>query len=45
MQYFTEAEYNSAVEWLYPGGQLDFNLTICVVIMQVLIDGMTLLRE
>jgi hypothetical protein len=28
MQYFTEAEYDSAVEWLYPGGQLDFNATI-----------------
>jgi hypothetical protein len=28
LQYFTEAEYDSAVEWLYPGGQLDFNATI-----------------
>ena len=28
MQYFTEADYDSAVEWLYPGGQLDFNATI-----------------
>jgi hypothetical protein len=28
MQYFTEADYNSAVEWLYPGGQLDFSATI-----------------
>ena len=28
MQYYTEADYNSAVEWLYPGGQLDFSATI-----------------
>jgi hypothetical protein len=28
MQYYTEADYNSAVEWLYPGGQLDFSGTI-----------------
>ena len=45
MQYFTEAEYDSAVEWLYPGGQLDSVQQFCVVIMQVLIGGMPLLRE
>ena len=28
MQYFTEADYDSALEWLYPGGQLDFSATI-----------------
>ena len=28
MQYYTEANYDSAVEWLYPGGQLDFSATI-----------------
>jgi hypothetical protein len=28
MQYYTEADYNSAVEWLYPGNQLDFSATI-----------------
>jgi hypothetical protein len=28
MQYYTEADYNSAVEWLCPGGQLDFSATI-----------------
>ncbi len=28
MQYFTEADYDNAVEWLYPGGQLDFSATI-----------------
>ena len=28
LQYFTEADYDNAVEWLYPGGQLDFNATI-----------------
>ncbi len=28
MQYFTEADYNCAVEWLYPGGQLDFSATV-----------------
>jgi len=28
MQYYTEADYDSAVEWLYPGGQLDFSATI-----------------
>ena len=26
--YYTEADYNSAVEWLYPWGQLDFSATI-----------------
>ncbi len=28
MQYYTDADYNSAVEWLYPRGQLDFSATI-----------------
>jgi len=28
MQYFTKAEYDSALEWLYPGGQLVFNATL-----------------
>ena len=28
MQYYTEADYDSVVEWLYPGGQLDFSATI-----------------
>ena len=28
MQYYTEADYDRAVEWLYPGGQLDFSATI-----------------
>jgi hypothetical protein len=28
MQYFTLADHDSAVEWLYPGGQLDFSATI-----------------
>ncbi len=28
MQYYTEADYDSAVEWLYPGSQLDFSATI-----------------
>ncbi len=28
MHHFTEADYDSAVEWLYPGGQLDISATI-----------------
>ena len=28
MQYNTGADHGSAVEWLYPGGQLDFSATI-----------------
>ncbi len=28
MQYYTQADHASAVEWLYPGGQLDFSATI-----------------
>jgi hypothetical protein len=28
MKYYTEADHKSAVEWLYPGGQLDFSATI-----------------
>jgi hypothetical protein len=28
MKYHTEADHESAVEWLYPGGQLDFSATI-----------------
>ena len=28
MQYYTKADYNSAVEQLYPGGHLDFSATI-----------------
>ena len=28
MKYYTEADHNEAVEWLYPGGQLDFSATI-----------------
>ena len=28
MQYYTQANHESAVEWLYPGGQLDFSATI-----------------
>jgi hypothetical protein len=28
MKYYTEADHESAVEWLYPGGQLDFSATI-----------------
>jgi hypothetical protein len=28
MQYYTKADYDSAVEWLYPGSQLDFSATI-----------------
>ncbi len=28
MKYYTEAKHNDAVEWLYPGGQLDFSATI-----------------
>jgi hypothetical protein len=28
MKYYTEAEHDDAVEWLYPGGQLDFSATI-----------------
>jgi hypothetical protein len=27
MKYYTEADHNEAVEWLYPGGQLDFSAT------------------
>jgi hypothetical protein len=28
MKYYTEADHESAVEWLYPGGQLDFSATM-----------------
>jgi hypothetical protein len=28
MKYYTKAEHNDAVEWLYPGGQLVFSSTI-----------------
>ncbi len=28
MKYYTKAEQDDAVEWLYPGGQLDFSTTI-----------------
>ena len=28
MKYYTETNYNEAVEWLYPGRQLDFSATI-----------------
>ena len=28
MKFYTKAEHNDAVEWLYPGGQLDFSATI-----------------
>jgi hypothetical protein len=28
MKYYTEADHKGAVEWLYPGGQLDFSVTI-----------------
>ena len=28
MKYYTEADFKEAVEWLYPGGQLDFSATI-----------------
>ena len=28
MQYYTQADHKSAVEWLYPGGHLDFSATI-----------------
>jgi hypothetical protein len=28
MQYYTKADYNSAMEWLYQGGQLNFSATI-----------------
>ncbi len=28
MQYYTQANHESAVEWLYPEGQLDFSATI-----------------
>ncbi len=28
MKYYTEADHESAVEWLYPGRQLDFSATI-----------------
>jgi hypothetical protein len=28
MKYYTEANHKSAVEWLYPGGQLDLSATI-----------------
>ncbi len=28
VKYYTEADHESAVEWLYPGGQLDFSATI-----------------
>jgi hypothetical protein len=28
MQYYTQADHASAVEWSYPGGQLDFSATI-----------------
>ncbi len=28
MQYYTQANHESAVEWSYPGGQLDFSATI-----------------
>ena len=28
MQYYTQAHHMSALEWLYPGGQLDFSATI-----------------
>jgi hypothetical protein len=28
MQYYTEADYDCAVEWLYPGSNLDFSATI-----------------
>jgi hypothetical protein len=28
MKYYTEADHARAVEWLYPGGQLDFSATI-----------------
>ena len=28
MKYYTEADHNEAIEWLYPGGQLDFSATI-----------------
>lgn len=28
MQYYTQADHMSAVEWLYPGGHLDFSATI-----------------
>ncbi len=27
MKYYTEADCKGAVEWLYPGGQLDFSAT------------------
>ena len=35
MKYYTEADYDSAVEWLYPGNQLDFSGTICALLMRV----------
>jgi hypothetical protein len=28
MKYYTEADHKGAVEWLYPGGQLDFSAII-----------------
>ncbi len=28
MKYYTEADHKGAMEWLYPGGQLDFSATI-----------------
>jgi hypothetical protein len=33
MQYYTQTNHESAVEWLYPGGQLDFSATICALII------------
>ncbi len=28
MKYYTEADHKSAVDWLYPGAQLDFSATV-----------------
>jgi hypothetical protein len=30
MKYYTEADHKGAVEWLYPGRQLDFSATVLV---------------
>ncbi len=45
MKYYIEADHKGAVEWLYPGRQLDFSAIICALIMHVLTCGMLLPRE
>ena len=44
MIYFTQTNHLDAVEWLYPGGQLDSHVTILCSKRQVLICGMPLLK-